>query len=86
MKGKRLSFLRSSNTTAMIPYYTYKKQEKKVFISLKLWPWQPSLRNRQSGVFHSPGQLWTTRCGGPETVTTSYSSSAPSTTNCVSWC
>lgn len=31
----------------MTPYYTYKTQEKKVFISLKLWPWQPSLRNRQ---------------------------------------
>lgn len=31
----------------MTPYYTYKVQEKKVFISLKLWPWQPSLRNRQ---------------------------------------
>lgn len=31
----------------MTPYYTYKTQEKKVFISWKQWPWQPSLRNTQ---------------------------------------
>lgn len=47
MNRKTQGCLHGSNTTAMTPYYTYKTQEKKVFISLKLWPWQPSLRNRQ---------------------------------------
>lgn len=47
MNRKTQGCLHGSNTTAMTPYYTYKTQEKKVFISLKLWPWQPSLRNRK---------------------------------------